>query len=274
VIIEPPLPIAEFDTLVDECAPITIQFFSKSEYAETFLWEFGDGATSTAENPLYTYQFPGVYTVKLTVTGPGGQIDSKEILNAIRINPQPLANFVNTPDEVNIPLEPVTFINYSQYADGYLWNFGDGNTSEDDSPQYQYGEAGEFYPWLVAYTNLGCSDTAYSVVPVRAIETGVLQVPNAFTPNPNGPNDGMFDPRAFDNQIFFPILSGVSSSNFTLSVFNRWGELLFETHDVNQGWDGYYRGNMCVQEVYVWKVRGEYANGERFTKVGDVTLIQ
>ena len=142
VLIEPPLPVAEFDTLVDECAPIAIQFFSKSEYAETFLWEFGDGATSTAENPLYTYQFPGVYTVKLTVLGPGGQIDSKEILNAIRVNPEPLANFVHTPDEVNIPLEPVTFINYSQYADGYLWNFGDGNTSEDVSPQHQYGGVG------------------------------------------------------------------------------------------------------------------------------------
>ncbi len=274
VLIEPPLPVAEFDTLVDECAPIAIQFFSKSEYAETFLWEFGDGATSTAENPLYTYQFPGVYTVKLTVLGPGGQIDSKEILNAIRVNPEPLANFVHTPDEVNIPLEPVTFINYSQYADGYLWNFGDGNTSEDVSPQHQYGESGEFYPWLVAYTNLGCSDTAYSEVPVRAIETGVLEVPNAFTPNPNGPSDEMYDPRAFDNEIFFPIFSGVSSSNFTLSIFNRWGELLFETHDVNQGWNGYYRNAMCVQDVYVWKVRGEYANGERFTKVGDVTLIQ
>ena len=72
----------------------------------------------------------------------------------------------------------------------------------------------------------------------------------------------------------FPIFSGVSSSNFTLSIFNRWGELLFETHDVNQGWNGYYRNAMCVQDVYVWKVRGEYANGERFTKVGDVTLIQ
>jgi gliding motility-associated-like protein len=101
-----------------------------------------------------------------------------------------------------------------------------------------------------------------------------MEVPNAFTPNLSGPNGGMYDPLAFDNQVFFPILSGVSTENYTLSIFNRWGELIFETHDVNQGWDGYYKGVLCQQDAYVWKVQGEYVNGRDFTRVGDVTLIR
>jgi gliding motility-associated-like protein len=274
IIINPPLPIADFDTLVEGCAPVSLQFRSSSEYAEKFFWEFGDGATSSSENPVYTYQFPGTYTVRLTVTGPAGDIDVKEIIDAVQVNPQPLANFVLTPNEVNIPLQPVTFVNYSQFADDYFWHFGDGVTSRESNPQHLYQESGIFYPWLVVSTVLGCFDTAYSQVPVNAIEVGQVQVPNAFTPNPFGPTGGYFDPQAFDNEVFFPILSGVSASNFTLSIFNRWGELIFETHDVGQGWDGYYRERMCQQDVYVWKVRGEYANGEKFTKVGDVTLVQ
>ncbi len=274
IVIHPPLPVAEFDTLVDACAPVSIQFSSNSLYGERFFWEFGDGGTSSAENPFYTYQFPGSYTVRLTVTGPGGEVDTKEIIDAITVNEQPLANFVFTPDEVNVPLESVSFINYSQYAQFYEWDFGDGVTSVLENPQHAYGAAGQFFPELIAYTEFGCADTFQSAVPVRGLETGVLQVPNAFTPSETGPGNSIYDPLSFDNTVFFPLLSGVSSGNYILSVFNRWGELLFETHNVFEGWNGYYRGKPCVQDAYVWKINGEYVNGERFTKVGDVTLIQ
>jgi gliding motility-associated-like protein len=274
VVIEPPLPIADFDTLVEGCAPVSIQFSNASEYAVSYLWEFGDGATSSAENPFYSYQFPGVYSITLTVTGPGGQTDSKTIANVITVYEQPIANFTFTPSEVDVPMEPVNFINYSQFADGYLWNFGDTNTSVEENPQHNYLQEGIFFPQLIVYNDVGCRDTMLSEVGVRGILTGDMEVPNAFTPNLSGPNGGMYDPLAFDNQVFFPILSGVSTENYTLSIFNRWGELIFETHDVNQGWDGYYKGVLCQQDAYVWKVQGEYVNGRDFTRVGDVTLVR
>lgn len=273
-IIEPPLPVALFDTLTKDCAPISLTFRNQSEYGVSYLWEFGDGATSTAENPSYTYQFPGVYTVRLTVTGPGGDVDFIEVQNAVTVLVQPFANFASAPDAVSIPLEPVIFANYSQDADAFTWLFGDGNSSAEKNPQHLYESAGIYYPMLVAYTNDGCADTAISEVPVTAIIEGSMEIPNAFTPSSSGPRSTIYDPMAFDNEVFFPLLSGVSGSNYTLSIFNRWGELLFETNNANEGWNGYYRGKLCQQDVYVWKISGEYVTGERFTKVGDVTLIQ
>lgn len=274
VTIEPPLPIAVFDTLVEGCAPVSIQFNNRSEYGVSFRWQFGDGATSSAENPFYSYQFPGVYTVTLTVTGPGGQTDTKTIANAITVHEQPIANFTFTPNEVEVPLEPVTFINYSQFADGYLWDFGDTNTSSEENPQHNYFSEGLFFPELIVFNDAGCRDTMSSALGVRGILIGALEVPNAFIPNTGGPSGGFYNPFAFDNQVFFPILSGVSPEGYTLSIFNRWGELIFETKDVNQGWDGYYRGQLCQQDAYVWKITGKYLNGRDFTKVGDVTLIR
>ncbi|MBT5132033.1 MAG: PKD domain-containing protein [Flavobacteriales bacterium] len=274
ITIEPPFPIAVFDTLIIGCAPITVDFLSNSQYANTWLWEFGDGAASSSANPTYTYQFPGSYDVKLTVTGPGGDKDSEEALGAVVVNAQPLASFVHAPNEVRVPSEPVTFVNYSQFADNYFWDFGDTITSTEENPQHYYKEAGNFFPILVASTNEGCIDTMISTIPVVGLVEGMLEIPNAFIPSPTGASDGLFDPFAVTNEVFFPILTGVTSENYLFSVFNRWGELLFETEEVTHGWNGYYRGRICQQDVYVWRVRGEYVSGEKFTKVGDVTLIQ
>ncbi|GAB5538734.1 MAG: hypothetical protein Salg2KO_08370 [Salibacteraceae bacterium] len=273
LVIEPPFPIANFDTLVDDCAPVSFQFNNLSQYAESYLWEFGDGATSSSENPIHTYQFAGSYTVKLTVTGPGGDVDEFEVQNAVVVRNQPVANFVYSPGEVNVP-NPVIFVNYSQFADSYLWDFGDSTSSTEANPQKSYQRGGQYFPLLIAETTFGCIDSFRSEVPIIAIEQGRLEIPNAFTPQSGGGNGGIYDPLATNNAIFFPVLTGVASEEYTLSIFNRWGELLFETHDVRQGWDGYYRDEECPQDVYVWKMRGEYVNGEKFSKVGDVTLIK
>lgn len=274
IVIEPPLPVVDFNVAAEECAPVTIMFENESEWGEFFVWEFGDGATSSSENPTYTYQFPGVYTVRLTVTGPGGDVDVKELPDAVVVRTQPTANFVFTPTEVAAPTGVVTFVNYSQFADNYLWDFGDSTTSVETNPQKLYLSGGQFFPFLIASTNFGCSDTFRSALPVVAVENGTIQVPNAFTPTTNGSNGGAYDPLAYDNQVFFPVLTGVVADNYTLSVFNRWGELIFETNDIGTGWDGYYRGKPCQQDVYVWKIKGEYVTGQSFSKVGDVTLIK
>jgi gliding motility-associated-like protein len=76
----------------------------------------------------------------------------------------------------------------------------------------------------------------------------------------------------FNNNIFFPIYKGVDE--FEMQIFNRWGELLFETKDVRQGWDGYYRGQLCQQDVYVWRVKVTFLDGGEMTDIGDVTLLR
>lgn len=99
-----------------------------------------------------------------------------------------------------------------------------------------------------------------------------IKVPTAFTPNENGPSGGMYDINSLTNDIFFPYSAGVK--DYTLSIFNRWGELIFETKDFKQGWDGYYRGKLCPQAMYVWKIDLIWDNGKKFNKVGDVTLLR
>lgn len=274
IVIYPPVPIADFNVDTTACAPVVVQFFSTSEYAESFFWQFGDGGSSSSENPTHTYQFAGDYTVSLLVIGPGGDSSFKELPAAVRVLSSPVANFVFTPNEVTIPNQPVSFINYSQFADEYIWNFGDSVTSSELNPQHNYLTAGQFFPWLVVIAEGGCTDTSYSQLPVTAIDKGIIEVPNAFTPNTSTSSGGAFDSFATNNQVFFPILTGVTSDDYTLSIFNRWGELLFETHELGIGWDGYYRSRLCQQDVYVWKIKGKYITGESFTEVGDVTLIR
>ena len=101
---------------------------------------------------------------------------------------------------------------------------------------------------------------------------GELVFPNAFTPNDLGPSDGSYEPDQLNNDIFFPIQKGVQE--YKLQIFNRWGELIFQSEDVNIGWDGYYRGELCKQDVYVWKVRALFSDGEEIEKAGDVTLLR
>jgi hypothetical protein len=100
-----------------------------------------------------------------------------------------------------------------------------------------------------------------------------IEFPNAFIPNSNGPAGGYYTSKSDESaQIFHPVTSGVSE--YQLRIFSRLGILIFETSDINIGWDGYHKGALCEPGVYVWKARGTYKNGESFVKTGDVMLIR
>ena len=101
--------------------------------------------------------------------------------------------------------------------------------------------------------------------------------PTAFRPNMNNDgSDGGQDvsniPASEINQYFFPPVKE-KVDDYHLQIFNRWGELIFETDDINIGWTGYYKGKLCKQDVYVWLVEGKYSNGKPFKKAGDITLL-
>jgi gliding motility-associated-like protein len=176
-----------------------------------------------------------------------------------------------TPNEVNVPGEPVYCLNLSQFATSYSWFFGDGNTSVEENPLHYYQAEGEYSIMLVAENQYGCPDTMQLPDVVTAKASGMIDFPNAFTPNPTGGSNGIYDTRSFDNDVFFPIHNGVDE--YQLQIFNKWGEMLFESNDVNRGWDGYYRGELAKQDVYVWKVRAKFIDGQHAELSGDVTLI-
>ena len=102
----------------------------------------------------------------------------------------------------------------------------------------------------------------------------MLKFPNAFTPDPSGPNGGIVADR-LKNDVFIPYpRNGVKAGTYLLEIFNRYGEKIYESTDVNVGWDGYYRGKLCPQDVYVYKCKCTFENGKIFKEIGDVTLLR
>ncbi len=271
ITIIPPLPIADFQGPAQGCKPLDVQFINNSQYANTYFWDFGDGGTSTQMAPNYTYYNPGNYTVSLKIIGAGGQ-DTMIQQNIISVYEMPNAFFTVSPTTVFIPNVAASFFNLSSFAASYLWNFGDGSTSSATSPQHFYTQQGVYDITLIATTINNCVDTFTLVSGVEAKSEGKIKIPNAFTPNTAGGNGGTYNNSDNNNDVFHPIIVG--ADEYELNIFNKWGELLFISKDVNIGWDGYYREKLSKQDVYVYKIKVKFIDGKSESFVGNITLLR
>ena len=264
-------PVAGFDEVEGGCMPWTVHFNNTSVGADHYLWDFGDGGISNAENPEYTYYQAGTFTVRLTVTN---SVGTDEYAQAITIFQKPYASFFVVPTFVYVNDEEVKCLNQSLYGDYYFWEFGDGETDTVYEPFHKYMEAGIYDIKLTVTTEDGCTDEMLLSPAVTVEPAGELRYSNAFRPNPNGPTGGdvrNLTPETY-NQVFFPPIQE-KVDEYHLQIFNRWGEMIFESYDINIGWDGYYRDKLAKQDVYIWKVTGKYSNGQPFAKAGDLTLL-
>ncbi len=269
--IEPPTPVVRFTGTGIGCAPLTIQFSNTSLYADEYEWDFGDGFKSNEENPVHTYVEGGTYSISLIARGKGGQALDVHV-DSVEVYGSPRAYFIAQPKVVFIPSDPMVLFNLSENASQFLWDFGDGFTSTEVSPTHYYLQAGEYNITLIAKNEFGCMDTFLVEKALKAESGGNIKVPNAFTPNPNGGNGGFVVKGEYNNDVFYPMVEGAEDYRFT--VYNRWGELLFESRDIKIGWDGYYRGVLCKQDVYVWKVELFFSDGTKKTTTGDLLLLR
>jgi gliding motility-associated-like protein len=272
VVIVPPLPTANFLGQGVGCAPLTVSFTNTSWQANSYQWHFGDGGMSTADNPTYIYNQPGTYSVSLIATGINGNTSTVIKVDSVVVHPRANAFFVLQPEEVVAPSQPLFTYNLSSNATDFAWDFGDGNGSNQFNPVHYYTEAGTFDVQLIANNQWNCPDTFRIESAVTAKVAGDLAFPNAFTPSNSGSSGGVYDPRSYTNDVFFPIYEGVEA--YKLEVFNRWGELLFVSDDVRIGWDGYYRDRPAKQDVYVWKAYAKFSDGRETILKGDVTLLR
>lgn len=270
--IQPPLPTASFIGSGEGCAPLTVQFINTSLGGLSYQWNFGDGGTSSATDPVHTYTVPGTYTVSLTAQGIGGGVNTVVKVDSVVVRPNAMAYFVLMPDEVVVPSQPVFTYNLSGNATSYLWDFGDGTTYTTMNPVHYYTEVGSYDVTLVANNQWNCPDTFVVENAVRTRASGTIRFPNAFTPDDMGPGDGTYDPQDFSNNVFFPVYEGVE--DYRLEIFNRWGELIFVSDDVRIGWNGWYRGRPAKQDVYVWKAFARFSDGRETVLKGDVTLLR
>lgn len=257
-------------SVIEGCLPLKVLFLNKTEVYDSCRWTFGDGGYSVEKNPSWIFDIEGEYKVVLSVFFKDGTMLTSHVI--INVHPKPVAGFEISPENAILPEDEISFYNYSANAIRYNWEFGDGKTSSLYSPHHIYSRFGKYNVTLVAISDFGCTDTL--IINNAFSGSGYfINFPNAFIPNSQGPSGGFSSSKSDESaQIFHPVSSGVT--DYQLRIFSKGGILLFESNDVNLGWDGYYKGKLSDNGVYIWKVRGKFRNGEPFIKMGDVTLLK
>ena len=257
-----PLVVAQFETPPTGCVPYTAKFKNTSIAGQTFIWDFGDNTTSTATNPVHTYNTPGAYTITLIANDPNTCNLADTTTATINVFPIPVSNFTFSPDP---PVEntPTSFNNLASLdAVKFKWLFGDGDsllTNSRSTVKHQYNATGTYNACLIAINSAGCADTLCQ--DVRAVVVALVDVPNAFTPQ-SGDINGKVFAKGF----------GITKMRFI--IWNRWGQKVFETNDKDIGWDGKYQGVIQPMDVYVYTLDVEFFDGTKAVKKGDISLIR
>ena len=245
------------------CGAVTLNLNNNlpNQNGSTYYWDFGDNTTSTQENPTKEYTQTGIYTVALTVTSPFGCVNTDQANMNITINIKPVAQFEASAYKTTMLNPEISVDNYSSNAQFYDWSFGDGAISTQQNPIHTYEKDGIYLVRLIAKNTNGCKDTAFTEIEIEPEYH--FYIPNAFTPD----NDG-------NNDIFTAV--GEEIEEFTMMIYNRWGELIYETYDLNSGWDGTTKGGetLAMEGVYVYKIKLRDWEGLYHNFTGKVTLIK
>ncbi len=252
---------AQFQTPSSGCVPYNAVFNNTSLGGQNFVWDFGDGTTSTETNPVHLYAQAGTYTIKLSATDSLTCNPVADTSITIIVHESPVASFTYSPT-VPIQNTPYQFTNTSAGATNYKWNFGDGDTLLTAvmlPVTHIYNKKGSYTVCLIAFNQYGCSDTTCQQV--VAIVSPLADVPNAFSPNSDGTND-----------VIFVKGYGIAAMNWR--IYNRWGQLMFTSQDINTGWDGRYKGELQPQDVYAYILNISFTDGTNTSKKGDITLLR
>jgi gliding motility-associated-like protein len=264
-IIVNPVPVAAFGPLTAEGCPALNVGFTDSSVTEAgsfYHWNFGDSFTSTSQNPSHVYTESGQYSVSLIVQSPAGCSDTLLMTDLVNVLPVPEAMFSSSEQQVSMYNPVVSFTNLSTGTNWQNWDFGDGIGSSDSlNPVYLYTAAGIYTVQLIVQNNVGCLDTINSIISVTNEIT--MYVPTGFTPNGDGLNDFF---RGY----------GIGILEYSLSVFDRWGTQVFHSDNQDIPWNGFYnsKGEVCPNDVYVYKITYKDVDGVTHDKVGHVALTR
>jgi len=263
------VPVVNFSSdVIEGCQPLNVLFTNASVASgnTVYTWNLGDGTTSASSTDVQnTYEAVGCYDITLTVTSDGLCTSSQTLNDMICVHAVPFAAFDYGPQQVYSDGPEVHFTNESDNYDFSDWDFGDGGASSQDNPTHTFpiGDVGNYTVQLIVTTTFGCSDTTTRIVVVK--DQLILYVPNSFTPD----NDEF-------NPVFIPVMTaGIDENDYGLDIYDRWGELVFSTTDIHEGWDGTYRGVPVKEGTYTWKLHfGLMENDGKETAIGHVTVLR
>ena len=209
-----------------------------------YVWNISNGVSQTGSTANVTFSVGGTYDVTLSVTENGCN-NTSTVQNYIYVEDSPIAMFTPSINTFTDLSQEVTFLNTTTGASTYLWNFGDGWTSTDMDPSHIFLNPSQGVDvYLVAFSAVGCIDSLIINIPYE--EGLVFYIPNTFTPDGD-----------IVNQVFTPVFtSGYDPSQFKMTIYNRWGELIFETNNSEIGWDGSYGldGRKVQEGVYTYHI--------------------
>ena len=273
-----PLPVVSISsTTATGCEPLCVTFTDGSTIAagasiSSWNWNFDNGSTSPLQAPAPVCYIagllnPATYDITLTVTSNGGCTSTSTINNMVTIYPQPVAQFVLGPQPATMEAPTISFTDLSINAASWSWNFGDpgnmyeANTSSQSNPDHIYADSGQYCVTLIVASLGGCADTAVNCLTISPEYT--FYIPNAFTPN----GDHL-------NSIFAP--KGQTIDEFTMRIFDRWGNMIFRSTSLNEGWDGKVAGKSEIsqQDVYVYHIEIKDTKGQRYRYIGHVTIVK
>jgi len=256
-----PNPIADFD--VD-----TVCFLEYSEFTNNSKidagniskneWEI-ENKNYVSKNVSHQFSSHGNFDIKLTVTSDKSCIS--EIQKSAFVFEKPEADFQLTEKDDSSFGIKISFQNTSKNANDYFWNLSTGETEILESFTRNYLEDTlTLSVRLIAKNIDGCSDTSYQSLFIE--NPNVMYIPNAFTPN----NDGL-------NTVFKPI--GIyNTSEYDMQIYNRWGEIIFQTNNINQGWDGTFRGKTVENGIYIYRIFYRGFNQKQYNYKGNLQLIR
>lgn len=257
--------VAFFPSRDEACDSATILFTNETlPLGCTYNWTFGDAGTSNDFSPEHFYG-TGLFGVGLTATTPEGCTASIYRQDLILILPTPVASFESDPNLTTIDYQLLSqatfaFNNTSPwYATSVNWSFGNGDSAFVGQVTYTYPDTGNYCVTLTAYNNFGCHDDTTQCVRIQ--QDPFLWIPTGFTPNGDGLNDQF-------------LLGGIEIKSFQITIFDRWGKMLYFSDSINKSWDGNVANEGAPEGAYVYKVEAVNTLGMKFTRAGTVTLIR
>ena len=253
------------------CEPLCAPFQNSSSILTgsniSQLMDFGDGNTTSSQDLLHCYTnssvySPAYYSPTLTVTSDSGCVTTVSKNNYITVYPNPVSDFTVEEEVVSIINPIISTSNLSIGGDFWNWDFGDSYTSSIFSPApHTYGDTGSYVITLITSTQYNCIDTTYKTIVIEP--DFAFYVPNVFSPNNDGIND------SFNGK-------GTLIDEYEMKIFDRWGNMVFITKDLQEPWDGRanYGSIVSQQDVYVYVINLTDFKRKKHEYKGIVTLVK